>query len=262
MNPAAGPGMNVQAGSRELQEALLFANTYSRLRSGRIRSLVGIAAYMLVTATGIGHAADKTTAQDFAKRIAGEWVGVCEQSTDGQQAENKYFHAVIRRTSDDTLESKFSYYRADPGTGEPIPIGDTTSTTTIGDDGTVKSEMAGEGTIIVEKKPKKEKHQFAETLTVRDSNSLDGRLTGKISVEGLPFGVGKNGQISDGCSTWTLDGDVLTINQTIKAGFRVLMFKKEFTVVANNRARRGSDVAALTKASRVASKSECAPSGS
>ena len=258
--------MNIRTSSRRPQEALLFLNTINFFRSmrdaalrGSISALIGMA---VLSTCAFAQAAEKTAAQDFCNRIVGEWVGVCEQSTDGQQAENKFFHAVIRQTGPDSLESKFTYYRADPGTGAPIEIGDTTSITTISDDGTIKNDMSGSGTIIVEKKPKKESHSFLETLTMADENSLDGRLTGKISVEGLPFGVGKNGKVSEGSSAWTLDGDTLTINQTIKAGFRVLVFKKEFTIVACNKARRGSDVAVIMKASRIASTPPSAPSGS
>jgi len=257
--------MNIRTSSRRPQEALLFLNTINFFRSmrdaalrGSISALIGMA---VLSTCAFAQAAEKTAAQDFCSRIVGEWVGVCEQSTDGLQAENKYFSATIRQTGPNTLEGKFSYYKADPGTGAPVHVGDTTGLVTVGDDGTIKNEMSGEGSILVEKKPKQEKHQLTEVLTMSGENAFTGRLSGKISVDGLPFGVGKNGQVSDGSSTWALEGDTLIINQTIKAGFRVLLFKKEFTITACNKAQRGTDVAALINKSRVAT-TQCRPSGS
>lgn len=199
---------------------------------------------------------------ELAQKMTGEWIGVCEQSTDGQQAENKYFHAVIKQTGPNTLEGKFSYYRADPATGEPVDVGEATAAISIEPDGTIRNNVSGTGVVMVENKPKPETHELAEILTMTEAGGLSGRITGKISVDGLPFGLGKNGQVSDGSSTWALKDDVLTINQTMTAGFRILFCKKSFTIAAISTARRGSDVAALTKASRLAAKPGSSASGS
>ena len=233
----------------------------------RIAVLAHIAAAVLVTTVLSAASAQMPASPDarpleLAQKMTGEWIGVCEQSTDGQPAENKFFHAMIRQTGPNTLEGKFSYYKADPATGEPVDIGDATAAISIEPDGTIKNNVSGTGVVLVEKKPKRETHQLAEVLTMTEAGTLSGRITGKISVDGLPFGLGKNGQVSDGSSTWTLRDDVLTINQTMTAGFRILFYKKTFTIAANSTARRGSDVAALTKASRLAAKPGCSTSGS
>lgn len=203
----------------------------------------------------------QTEVTGIYKSLVGDWVGTCEQSTDGQQAENKYFHVTIKETGPDTFASTFTYYKSDGATGKPLEIGTTDAVTTVNADGTIKNDIKGAGTIMVEKEPKQMTHTLAETLSPTSPTSLSGQITGKISVSGLPFGIGKNGQISDGKSTYTLTGDTLTISQTLKAGFKVLLYKKSFTVTALSTAKRGSDVASLMQASHVAAKTPCAAPG-
>ncbi len=193
------------------------------------------------------------------KSIVGDWVGVCEQSTDGQQAENKYFQANIKETAPGTFTSIFSYYRSDGATGTPIKIGDTTAVLAIQPDGTVKNEIQGSGTVMVEKKPKQQTHKLTEVLTATGPASMAGQITGKISVSGLPFGLGKNGEVYGGKSIYALKDGVLTINQTLKAGFKILIAKKSFTIQANSTAKRGTDVAELMRAAHVATKTEAKP---
>lgn len=203
--------------------------------------------------------ASSTDISALYKSIVGDWVGVCEQSTDGQQAENKYFHACIKETGPDTYTSTFSYYRSDGATATPIRIGDTTAVLTIQPDGTVKNEIEGSGFILVDKEPKQQSHKLSEVLTSTGPTSMEGKLTGKISVSGLPFGLGKNGEVSDSRSTYALKDGVLTICQTLKIGFKVLVCKKSFVIMADSTARRGSDVAALMQASHIAEKSGTRP---
>ena len=193
------------------------------------------------------------------KSIAGDWVGVCEQSTGGQQAENKYFHACIKETGPGTYTSTFNYYRSDGATATPIHIGDTTAVTTVQPDGAVKNEIEGSGTVLVDRQPKDQTHKLSEVLTATGPASMAGQITGKISVSGMPFGLGKNGQISDGKSSYSLKDGVLTISQTLKAGFKVLICKKSFTITANSTAKRGSNVAALMKADHIAERSGTKP---
>jgi hypothetical protein len=203
--------------------------------------------------------APSTDVSALYKTLVGDWIGVCEQSTDGQQAENKYFHACIKETGPDTYTSTFTYYRSDGATTTPIGIGDTTAVLTIQPDGTVKNEIEGSGSILVDKEPKQQTHKLSEVLTTTSPMSMAGKLTGKISVSGLPFGLGKNGEVSDSKSTYALKDDVLTICQTLKIGFKVLVCKKSYTITANSTARRGSDVSALMKAAHVAEKSGTKP---
>jgi len=197
----------------------------------------------------------------FLKSIVGEWVGACEQSTDGEKAGDKYFHFVVKQVDQRTFSSEFKYYRFDEATRTPIHIGDTTFVSTIEPDGTVTNNISGQGTILVDEKPKPEEHQLVEALSCAGDNALTGRITGNISIGGLLFGLGKNGEVHDGTSAWSLDNGVLTIHQSLKAGFRILFFTKNFTVVAHSTARRGSDVVSLmTEAARVAAGPTSRPS--
>jgi len=189
----------------------------------------------------------------FFRSIVGEWIGVCEQSTDGEKADNKYFHFAVTQVDQRSFRSEFKYYRFDEATQSPLHIGDTTIVSTIEPDGTVRNDISGQGTILVDEKPKSAQHQLMETLSCSGESTLTGQITGKISISGLLFGLGKNGEVHDAASNWTLDNGVLTIHQSLKAGFRILFFTKNFTVVAHSTARRGSDVVSLmTEAAQVA----------
>ena len=194
----------------------------------------------------------------------GEWIGACEQSTDGEPAENKYFHAAVKQTDDNAFESTFEYYRVDKATGSPLHIGNTTIATAVQPDGTALSAINGCGVMLVSEKPKNQRHDFREVLRFTDVGSIDGEGSGTICVEGLPFGLGKNGKIRDARSAWTLSDGVMTMHQTLKASFRALIFTKSFDFTAHYTARRGSDIASLmAKEMRLASKpGQAAPPGS
>ena len=228
----------------------------SIIQSGR--ALV-LALALALAIPAISHA--QPDAGAFLKSIVGEWVGACEQSTDGEKAGDKYFHFVVKQVDQRTFSSEFKYYRLDEATRTPLHIGDTTFVSTIEPDGTVTNNITGKGTILVDEKPKPQEHQLTETLSCASDNALTGRITGKISSGGLLFGLGKNGDVHDAASTWTLENGVLTIHQSLKAGFRILFFTKDFTVEAKSTARRGSDVVSLmTEAARVAAGPTARPS--
>jgi hypothetical protein len=71
-----------------------------------------------------------------------------------------------------------------------------------------------------------------------------------ISVAGLPFGIGKNGNIGSGSSTWTLKGDKLSIVQKMRATFKVALCRKTYTILADSSCKRGTDVAELIRSER------------
>lgn len=204
----------------------------------------------------LAHSQTQDTAADpasFFKNIAGDWIGTCEQATDGEQADNKYFHAVVKQVNENTFESRFKYYRLDEATRSPLEIGDTTVVSTIGTDGSVKNKIIGNGTILVNEKPKSQEHEMEEVLSWEGNGNFSGKINGKISVNGMPLGLGKNGEIRNATSTWTYKDGILTIDQNLKAGFKVLMFSKNYTVTARMSATRGSDVVGLMlKGARVA----------
>jgi hypothetical protein len=220
---------------------------------GRIAVIVGALAFVV---SSIGFAqVSAGNPKDFFKSLTGEWIGTCEQSTDGQQAENKYFHAKVSQINPDTYQSKFDYYRADLKTGAPIPIGESNIVTTIKPDGSVSNKITGKGVMYVDKKLKNQQHELQEVLKGNTSGALQGTGSGKLSVFGMPLGLGKNGKVKDATSLWTLNNGVLTINQNLIASFKALFITKKFNFQAKYTARRGTDVAKLmTKPTQVSMK--------
>ena len=201
-------------------------------------------------------------AVDFYQKIVGDWAGTYEHTTDGEQAEDIYFKFSVRQADPNSFTGQFAYFRLNQATGNPEPAGTAAIQSTVQPDGTVRNVIAGDGTILIENKLKQQSYNLVETLS-SSTCGLSGDIGGKVSVSGLPFGVGKNGHVSDGSSTWSLDGDALTIKQTIKAGFKVLMFSKSYTLLASSKATRGTDVAALMTKAQVAEKpADTIPAGS
>lgn len=191
-------------------------------------------------------AASAPDVRSFFHSLAGDWIGTCEQSTDGKQADNKYFHATVRQAGPNSFESRFDYYRLDERTGSPIKIGTSTMTTTVAADGTVKNSVTGSGQVRIDKDTTKpQEHQLCEVLTMSSTGGLTGKGTGTIKVSGMPLGLGKNGKVKDDHSTWSLCDGVLRISQRLKIGFSAFLMSKSFTVAANFTAKRGSDVVAL-----------------
>lgn len=184
----------------------------------------------------------KSCAADFFGKVVGDWIGVCEQTTDGEKADDKYFHATVTRKDANTFETYFEYFRADK-TGAPVRAGESTAITTIRD-GVASSKVTGKGFVLVYQKPKSQRHEIQEVTrgVTRDSLRSDGK--GSISVMGMPLGLGKNGK-ADVKTTWSINGDSFTIRQKVKIVFRALFIKKTFDVTANYTAHRGADVAQL-----------------
>jgi hypothetical protein len=203
------------------------------------------------------------TAVDFYQKVMGDWVGTYEHTTDGEQAEAIYFKFSVKQSDPNSFTGKFAYFRLNEATGDPEPAGTATIKSTVEADGSVTNVISGEGTIMIENNLKQQTYNLVEKLCNSDYGGLSGDIGGKVSVSGLPFGVGKNGRVSSGSSAWSLDGDVLTINQSIKAGFKVLLFSKSYSLLASSKATRGTDVAAIMKKPRVAEKpTRAIPGGS
>lgn len=224
---------------------MFFINRRSPRFACIVAGILALAFAMPAVSCAQDTAQEKTAA--FIKSLTGEWIGTCQQITDGEQAENKYFHAKFEQTGDDTFAGQFTYYRLDLKTGEVLNIGETTIASTIQPDGTVKNDIVGKGKMLVSNQPKDQEHQLIEILTVADDGSIVGSLDGKIDVSGMPFGLGKNGKIRDAMSAWKLQDGVMTIDQSLKARFKVLMVSKSFTVEAHSVAHRGTDVVSLMK---------------
>jgi hypothetical protein len=215
-----------------------------RILNQTILCTLGLA---LITAACYAQAQTATpnSTGEFFRKAAGDWIGVCEQTTDGKKAENKYFHATIKQLSANSFRGQFEYYRIDSKTGRPLPAGQSIFMITIGPDGSAKCKITGQGSVMIDKDTAKpQKHELSETI-ICTSNGLKGTGSGTVNVSGMPLGLGKSGKIKSDVSYWTLNNDVLSLTQSIKVGFRALVFNKSFQMDARYTARRGTDVASL-----------------
>ena len=221
-----------------------------------------VLAILILASSVFAQPAPSAGAADFFRSIVGDWVGTYEHSVNGEQAEDTYFKFSVKQADQNTFASHFEYYRLDPATGAPQPAGTAKIQTMVQPDGSVKCITTGEGTILVEAKPKAQTYNLLETLCGSDCG-ITGKIGGKVSVSGLPLGLGKNGRVSSGSSAWTLDGDTLTIKQSLKTAFKVLLFSKSYSLSASSTATRGTDLAGLMKKARIAEKpAETIPGGS
>lgn len=230
----------------------MIKNTSASLRTAGRFLLVSLAIFLLLPAVSLAQQSavspavpSGASAGEFFKSMVGEWIGTCEQSTNGVPADNKYFHVVVKQLAPDTFDSKFEYFLVDKKSGAVNRIGESAITTKVLPDGTVKNQITGSGTVLVENKPKSQNHDLQEVLAVSPTGELTGKGSGKVSVSGMPFGVGKNGKIQAADSIWSIQDGVLSIQQNLRVGFKALIFSKKFSMTAKYTARRGSDVAKL-----------------
>jgi hypothetical protein len=216
-------------------------------------TLAIVLAVALITPS-IGHAQLAAGPHDvggFIHSLVGEWIGICEQSTDGKQADNKYFHAVIKQSSPGSYQTALEYYRVDDQTGGPVEVGQSTMTTTVAPDGTAKNDITGQGQVMIDPTTSKpEQHDLSEVLRISPSGGLQGSGSGSISVSGMALGAGKNGKVDNYSSSWTMQDGTLKISQDLKVSFRVLFFSKKFAITAQFTGNRGSDIGALMKSAQ------------
>lgn len=236
----------IQERSTALSALIPSGHVPSASRASAIVAAIALGLLLVISTAGLAQPVDGTQSdtRNFFRGIVGEWIGTCEQSTDGQKAENKYFHGVIRQSGPNEFSSRFSYYRMDDKKGVPVAIGESTIITTLLPDGSAQNKITGNGVMLVNKQPKNQQHELIEVVHP-SSGGLQGQGSGKISVNGMPLGVGKNGKIRNAKSAWVLQNDVLTINQTLTAAFRAFIFGKSFGFTANYTAQRGTNVASL-----------------
>lgn len=210
----------------------------------RITLFSVIALSIFLTASRLSHAQSCNTAEFFHK-VVGDWIGVCQQTTDGEKADDKYFHVAVRKTGDNAFESHFEYYRLDPKSGAPQRAGESLVSTTIGPDGAACSKIKGSGTVMVFSSLKTQRHEVCETAKSDGANGVHSEGKGTVCVNGMPLGLGKNGKITSTKSTWTLSDGTLSIHQVLKIGFKALLVGKSFDMTADYKAKRGTDVAGL-----------------
>lgn len=182
---------------------------------------------------------------EFFHSLVGDWVGTCEQSTDGVKADNKYFRASVQQLGPSEYETRFEYFKADKTTGKSVQIGESQVKTVVGPNGAATSVITGKGTVLVNNKPKPQEHELTEKQTCIDLCSLRGVGGGKVKVSNMPLGLGSKGTVRESKTDWSLKDGVLSIDQKLRVAFSVLVFSKSFTLEAHYTARRGSDVAGL-----------------
>lgn len=217
-------------------------------RIGRVAAIVLVLAIATSVAVYPQAPAPPRDIAGFFHQIIGEWIGTVEQYTDGVKADTKYFHAVVKQTSPDAYEAVFEYYRFDKKTHTPVQVGVTSMTTKITEEKIATNTITGRGDVFLDSKTSKpEEHQMSEVLRMSPSCSLEGKGSGKISVGGTVLGVGKNGEVSDYTSTWTLGNGVLSISERLRVTFRVLFFTRHYDIVYDFKAERGSDIMGLMK---------------
>lgn len=188
----------------------------------------------------------------FFESLPGDWIGTVSQCTDGKFGDTKYFHAATKQLSLDTYETVFTYYRLDAKSGAPVPAGVSGIATKIDTFGTATNSTTGKGDVLVDVDTRKsETHELTEVLRTSPTGGLQGTGSGKISVTGMPLGLGKNGKVQGYSSTWSVIDDVLKISQRYNVSFRVLLFRKSYTITGDYTAKRGSDILGLMKAAQV-----------
>lgn len=197
--------------------------------------------------------AQSVKAKEFLESICGDWIGTWDHTTNGEKVDSRYFHVWFKRTGDNTYDSLFTYYKLDVASNTLVPYGETSIVSTVGPDGNITNRITGNGTVLVDNKSRPQKHELVEVLTHSDGTTWTGYGNGKIEVDDLPLGIGKNGKVHRATSVWSLNGNTLTITETLRTQFKVLFFSKDFVIEANAKAVRGKDVANLIgKRTRIA----------
>jgi hypothetical protein len=181
----------------------------------------------------------------FLAGLVGSWVGTARQLVDDGDPVTRYFRLLVRRQDARTFETRFRYYRPNPQTGKLEEAGHDRSTSVLQPDGSLRRRLNGSGTVLVQYRPKPERHRAAGRARATSADRLEGDATGTIQVEGLPFGLGRHGQIESAREEWRLRDGLLTGRTAIVARFRALLTTRRFRIETVCTARRGADVKAL-----------------
>ena len=178
---------------------------------------------------------------EFFRGITGEWVGVCRQSTDGQCADDKYFHVSIREEGASCYSARFDYYRLD-SSGALSRIGGSSVIVTVAPDCSATGRVTGNGEVLVDHKPRRQEHDLTESFALVGEGQMQARGKGTLKVSGMPLGLGKLGKVRDDQSSWVVSNDTLSICQRLNISFRALCFGRSYKIEACYSAVRGNDV--------------------
>lgn len=184
-----------------------------------------------------------STIRSFLDELVGEWVGTCEQQMEDEKPDKQYFHVTLKRLEDGSFEGKFKFFRQEKD--GLIPSGETSVITNLDNSGSAISKITGSGKVMLSDKLTDQRHELTETLHYSKDSGLQSQGTGKISVSGTLLGIGKNGQVKESKSVWSVKDGVLNIDQQMKVSFKALFVTKNYGVQTHYTARRGNDVSAL-----------------
>jgi hypothetical protein len=181
-------------------------------------------------------------AQQFYTRALGDWVGSTVTRVNSTEPATGYFHLVVTRVDANTFREEYTFYRLVPKTDVMEPSGTQSYLTTIESSGVIHRTYRGSGTILIDFKPKKQSFDASGEVRFTSPNHLEAAAKGKITVDGMPLGLGKNGKLQKATSTFSLEDDKLIGEMHFEASFRVLLFSKRYRIETQLRGQRGANV--------------------
>lgn len=208
-------------------------------------ALITILLLVVITYISNMQPVDAASKADICKvfdKMTGEWVGVCDQKTDGEELDRQYFVVNVKKTGEDVYQSKFSYYIRNEKTGSPEPAGSMLIVTVLKADGRVVNRINGEGRVMFNGKPKTQKYEIIESIILVPDGTIRSSGSGEICVDGIPFGLGKNGKLTDTKSVWRFYNGVFSICQEVNAKFKALFVSKSYKFRAEYSASKGSNI--------------------
>lgn len=221
------------------------------MNSSHVRTCLLVASLLLPT-TGAATPSQERV-ERFYGRILGDWVGESVARVQGQDTATTYFHLSVTRAEPGVFHETFTFYRRDSRTGALQPSGTQTNRATLEASGRVRCEAEATGTILIDFKPKKQTWKTTGAGRCEGDDRFCADVSGRISVEGMPLGVGKRGRIRSARASWTLQGEILRGRTEVESRFRAFLVSKSYRVVTEMRAERGRDVPAFIARARRAS---------
>lgn len=217
---------------------------HSLVRSCLVLFLAFLGTVVLSPAISRTVHADASSARSFFEGIVGDWVGACDEVV-GNDTQTRYFRVNVKQISSDAYQSHFTYYKIDGKSGKEVPDGSMLIQTTVHPDGTGINSVSGNGSVLFDCRCLKQEFTLTEALTATSDGRLLGRGSGRNSVRGIPFGLGRNGKLLDTKTDWSVEKGSLCMRQSLKARYRSLCFSRNFLFKATYTAQKGSSLAAV-----------------
>jgi hypothetical protein len=190
-----------------------------------------------------GHPSPQTpAAQQFYTHVLGQWVGTTVSRLDGAQPVTGYFHLLVTRVDDKTFREEYTFYRVHPKTGVLECSGTQTDLSTIVGDAVVHRTCKGSGTVLIDFKPKNQAFEADGEARFASPEHLDAEVKGKISVDGMPLNLGKNGKLRKATASWSIEEGKLVGQTQVETSFRAFLFTKRYRIQTELRAQRGTSV--------------------